>query len=667
MKLGLFALLLIISNVYCRAQTGFSCQQAINLTQLSNFCSNANQYSNTDLSQNGQTWFKFTATKTDVNITVKGNKADSLFIPVLTLSQDCLGGSIVGSLNTIDNISTYYKGGLTVSSTYYIKVNDANGNKGSFQLCINNFSSPVQAGQDCSTALYLCNNSTFRQNVVSGAGISNNESAGTCMGGTESNSVWYKWRAATSGPLVFTITPDKTTDDIDFVLYDLGTSDNCANANAANVLRCAAGHGVDNSSCPNEPLYYKTGLSFTETDVSEQSGCGSGQNGMLRYLDMQEGHYYALLINNFTSINAGLTLSFADQNGVGGTSTFASPDADIEVSLADSCLANRTYYVKNNSANYTDLKWDFGSGAQLIDVDATGKYTVYYSSPGIKNITLTATNDIGCSALTTKPLDVPVVILPEKPVIVINQNNFCIGDVMELSVTEQPGINYRWTGPDNYSATSAKVSIPVTSMLQAGTYNVTAYLDYCPGETSSIEVTGIYNKPVATFTTDPKMGTKLDLPVSITFNNRSLYADRYLWDFGDGSTSTLENPVHQYTKPGSYYIRLFAFNNFCSSFTVQGQYVVDAENIIFIPNTFTPNADGVNDLFGVSISNINTYQLIIYTRWGQQVFQSRDPLKKWDGTYGNNQMPTGTYYYILTATGLKGNYIKNSGFVTLIR
>ena len=667
MKFWVFALLLILINTYCLAQTGFSCQEAIPLTQLSNFCSNANQYSNADTRQNGQTWFKFTATKTDVNIVVKGNKADSLFIPQLTLSESCLGGSIVGSNHTIDNITTYYKGGLTVGLTYYIKVSDANSNKGSFQICINNFSSPVQAGQDCSTALYLCNNSTFRQNLVSGAGINNNESIGTCVGGNESNSVWYKWRAANSGPLVFTITPDNTTDDIDFVLYDLGTADDCGNANAAHVLRCAAGHGVDNSSCPNEPLYYKTGLSFTETDISEQSGCGSGQNGMLRYVDMQEGHYYALLINNFTSRDVSLTLSFTDQNGIGGTSAFASPDADIEVSLADSCLANRTYFIKNNSANYTNLKWDFGSGAVLLDADATGKYTVFYSTTGAKNITLTATNDIGCTAVTTKTLDVPLVILPAKPVITINQSKFCIGDVIKLSVNEQPGILYTWSGPNNYSSTSSAASIPITGMLQAGTYSVTAYLDHCPGEAASIEVNEIYTKPVAMFTTNPKSGGKLNIPVTVTVSNQSLYADTYIWDFGDGSTSTLENPVHEYTTPGSYYIKLMAFNSTCASSAIQGEYVIDAENVIFIPNAFTPNADGTNDLFGISITNITSYQLQIYTRWGQQVFQSRDALQKWDGTFSGKQMPTGTYYYVVTAIGLKGNAIKKSGYVTLVR
>ena len=99
--------------------------------------------------------------------------------------------------------------------------------------------------------------------------------------GDESNTAWYKWQAATSGTLTFVITPTVNTDDIDFVLYDLGTTNSC---DLSNPLRCAAGHGVDNTGCPNEPLYFKTGLSTTETDISEASGCGQGQNGFVKYI-----------------------------------------------------------------------------------------------------------------------------------------------------------------------------------------------------------------------------------------------------------------------------------------------------------------------------------------------------------------------------------------------
>jgi len=662
-------LLLILITLIGRAQTGYNCGQAITLTNVTNYCSGSMQYSVSASNQGATAWFKFIAAKTDVTIIAKGNTAEPLFIPHVFLTTGCADGNLTGSTNTLNNITTYYKGGLTVGSTYYIKIYDTNADIGSFQLCINNFSSPVQAGQDCASAVYLCNNSPFRQNLVNGSGTNGNESIGTCMGGNESNSVWYKWRAASGGKLVFTITPDNTTDDIDFVLYDLGTSGNCANANAANAIRCAAGHGVDNSGCPNEPTYYKTGLNFTETDLTEASGCGSGQNGMLRYVDTEEGHVYALLVNNFTSRNAGMGLSFTDQNNIAGTVDFESPQINIATSLADPCVANRTYTINSQASNYTDLKWDFGPGATLINADVNGNYTVYFSTPGAKTIKLTATNDIGCSAVATQVLDIPQVDLPAKPVPSINKTKICIGDVVKLSVNIQPRTTYVWSGPDNFTSDLSAVDLTIVNTAKAGTYSVTAYRDGCASEPATLVINNFYNKPEAAFTTLPKPGLQINnIPVALTVQNQTLYADSYLWDFGDGESSTLENPVHQYTKPGTYYVKLTAFNqNVCATSVLQGKYIFDAENAVYIPNAFTPNADAINDLFGVTITNVNAYQLQIFTRWGQLIFQSRSAQQKWDGTYSSKPMPEGTYYYVLNATSVSGKTIKKSGYVSLIR
>ena len=90
-------------------------------------------------------------------------------------------------------------------------------------------------------------------------------------------------------------------------------------------------------------------------------------------------------------------------------------------------------------------------------------------------------------------------------------------------------------------------------------------------------------------------------------------------------------------------------------------------NIIFIPNTFTPNNDGYNDKFAPNITNIKVYHIQIFNRNGSLVFDSRDPLQTWDGNYGAQQVPVGTYYYVINATGLDNNTIKQSGYITLIR
>jgi gliding motility-associated-like protein len=88
-------------------------------------------------------------------------------------------------------------------------------------------------------------------------------------------------------------------------------------------------------------------------------------------------------------------------------------------------------------------------------------------------------------------------------------------------------------------------------------------------------------------------------------------------------------------------------------------------NQIVVPNTFTPNGDGINDTWNISF--LNTYAnctVDIFTRWGQKVYTSIGYGTPWDGTYKATALPMGTYYYIIN---LKNGTAPLSGFVAIIR
>ncbi|MBE7178550.1 MAG: hypothetical protein INR69_19265, partial [Mucilaginibacter polytrichastri] len=198
-------------------------------------------------------WFKFTALRSDVNINVNAgnvNGAGTLASPLIALYQitpDATNPNradfdqILGSFIRGTDVSTYYKGGLTPGETYYIRV--AGGNTGTFKLCINNYSPPLKAGQDCSSASLLCGKQAFTQTDVTGAGANAREAVGTCLDvnsngrAIEANTAWYRWEAANSGTLTFTITPTSEADDIDWVLYDMGTSYDCSKINGSTAIR----------------------------------------------------------------------------------------------------------------------------------------------------------------------------------------------------------------------------------------------------------------------------------------------------------------------------------------------------------------------------------------------------------------------------------------------
>jgi len=87
---------------------------------------------------------------------------------------------------------------------------------------------------------------------------------------------------------------------------------------------------------------------------------------------------------------------------------------------------------------------------------------------------------------------------------------------------------------------------------------------------------------------------------------------------------------------------------------------------IYVPNAFTPNGDGINDLFGAKGDGIIEFNIQIFNRWGELVFESSDINKQWDGTYNGEKTETGAYAYSITAFGEKTNQISKSGSVTLV-
>jgi gliding motility-associated-like protein len=87
-----------------------------------------------------------------------------------------------------------------------------------------------------------------------------------------------------------------------------------------------------------------------------------------------------------------------------------------------------------------------------------------------------------------------------------------------------------------------------------------------------------------------------------------------------------------------------------------------------VPNIFTPNKDGINDLFFINTKYVNTLNVLIYNRWGQKICELTNTSQTWDGrTTKGEQCSEGTYYYVLEAKDVLGKEYKQRGFITLIR
>lgn len=87
----------------------------------------------------------------------------------------------------------------------------------------------------------------------------------------------------------------------------------------------------------------------------------------------------------------------------------------------------------------------------------------------------------------------------------------------------------------------------------------------------------------------------------------------------------------------------------------------------FIPNAFTPNDDGVNDVFYIPDANFFRFEIAVYDRWGNRVFFSDSPSFRWNGESAGKQVPSGVYVYVLSASSQRKADIKRSGTITIVR
>ena len=140
------------------------------------------------------------------------------------------------------------------------------------------------------------------------------------------------------------------------------------------------------------------------------------------------------------------------------------------------------------------------------------------------------------------------------------------------------------------------------------------------------------------------------------------------WNFGDGTTSNENNPLHAYSENEKYNVILIT--NPYSPCADTTEKVILFENdaftdTLFVPNVFTPNGDGKNDYFeimGVDNPCINVNKLMIFNRWGLKVFEADENQLRWDGTANGKKLTEGVYFYIL-----EGKELEKSGSVTLLK
>jgi gliding motility-associated-like protein len=158
----------------------------------------------------------------------------------------------------------------------------------------------------------------------------------------------------------------------------------------------------------------------------------------------------------------------------------------------------------------------------------------------------------------------------------------------------------------------------------------------------------------------------------VQFTDLSTNTDSWIWDFGGVGTSMEMNPNFDFPDTGLYAVKLTVFNPItdCPD-TITRIVDIRPQVRLFLPNAFTPNNDGNNDLFlgNGFYDGLSDFNMTIWNRWGEVIYETTDPRAGWNGQKDNtsNESPQGVYVYKVSYTGPRGDVERFDGHVTLLR
>jgi gliding motility-associated-like protein len=410
---------------------------------------------------------------------------------------------------------------------------------------------------------------------------------------------------------------------------------------------------------------------------------------------------------------------------------FPEPIANIQLPTGYEC-EGLTIDFNSASTGVINYAWDFGVPGTTTDQSSAASPTYTFPSGGTYTVTLIGSSNGACADTVTTDITVNellTIAFTHDDSLCITNNSFDFDGAM----TGPSFTTFLWNfGPNASIPTSTDLDVFNVIFDTNGTIPITltAQFDNCiETATSSIF---IFREPSIDFSVEPGPHCA---PADVQFFNESAADSPYFsnWFFGDGSTSTIQNPSHVYTQPGSYSPALEIYTTEgcidtlylmlqdsviirpspVAGFTVDPKqtdichptinftdlslggnsyfYWLDDENrslqlqnfshdyqtsgwkrpmqivtnefgckdtayqelyiepfVIYIPNTFTPDNDEFNNTFNASFAlEVFEWEMKIYSRWGELLFESTDPFIGWDGTFGNLKVQEGAYTYVI--------------------
>lgn len=358
----------------------------------------------------------------------------------------------------------------------------------------------------------------------------------------------------------------------------------------------------------------------------------------------------------------------------------------VLITDATGCSSTNTYVITEPPALGLALGGNntiCGGGSATITATpsgGTGPYTVSWSSSlpnGLSqtvspqtstNYTATVTDANGCSTTQTFSVTVapqPVAALTASP-------GGCAPVDIQFTDNSTGATQWTWDFGDPASSSNTSTSQnPTHNYTSGGTYDITLIVQNAGGCADTITLIGavtISAQPVAGLAALPE--TVSELFPEVTFNDLATGGTNCVLYFGDGDSTTNCNfgsITHMYPNAGTFTAMYVVTNADGCNDTAWITIVVEEQSTVYVPNAFTPNSSGLNEMFLAYGTNVQSFEMLVFDRWGMLIYKSDDITKGWDGTYKNDPCQEDVYVWRIIWTDAQDKKHKLMGHVSLLR
>lgn len=417
----------------------------------------------------------------------------------------------------------------------------------------------------------------------------------------------------------------------------------------------------DRNLCWNDTAFFSntslgTGLSFswelgdgTKTNLKEpvHRYANPGKYNISLIVVDQKGCKDSILLNNYIEVQPKLKALF----------------------YADTIYANCypllvQFYDSSNIKDILYYEWDFGDNSMKSYLSSPAHN---YSKPGVYDVKLFMITSFGCTDTFIRQQYIKI----KGPVadIDIMPDTACANEPISLYITHSKDVyEFEWDFGDGIIAKKAPDSIIHLYKHSGYFFPRLLYMDSSTSCRKYAEDSVYISSVTGDFLPDILSGI---VPLNVKFTGvGGSDVIAWLYDFDDSVTSTLKDPEHLFKRPDTFYVRLIVRNALGCTDTITKPIIVEPiPPVIDMPKAFTPNGDGDNDEVRVQGAGSRFEVLLdfsMYNRYGEQVFNTSDAEKGWDGYYKGKLQAVDNYVYLVTVRLFDGSIVTLKGFIALI-